>query len=142
MLRRVLVLAVMMASLAVAAPSLNAETGVGIQFGEPGNVGLSLRFDNIAIGAAWGFGDNGYLHVTADYWLMKNDLAKNLDWFLGLGADVGIGDPFTLAARVPIGLQWMPAKDWEIFGQVAPGLQIINEVDFYFGGAIGVRYIF
>jgi hypothetical protein len=142
MLKRVLLMMAVVAACVASAPTANAETGVGIQFGEPGNVGLSLRFDNIAIGAAWGFGDNGYLHVTADYWLMKNDLAKNLDWFLGLGADLGIGDPFTVAARVPIGLQWMPAKDWEIFGQVAPGLKVIDEVDFYFGGAIGVRYCF
>ena len=53
-----------------------AETGIGVQFGEPGNVGLSLRFDNIAIGAGWKLGDNGYLAVDADYWLMKNNLAK------------------------------------------------------------------
>ena len=142
MLKRLCLLVAIVGSMALSAPSLKADNGIGIQFGEPGNVGLSLRFDNIALGAAWGFGGDGYLHVTADYWLMKNDLAKNLDWFLGLGADVGIGDPFTLAARVPIGLQWMPAKDWEIFGQVAPGLRVIDEVDFYFGGAVGVRYIF
>jgi len=142
MLRRLLLLTVVTTTLALMATTAKAETGIGIQFGEPGNVGLSLRFDNIAIGAAWGFGDNGYLHVTADYWLLKNNIATKLDWFLGLGADLGIGDPFTVAARVPIGLQWMPAKDWEIFGQVAPGLKLINEVDFYFGGAVGVRYCF
>lgn len=120
----------------------SAETGVGIQFGEPGNVGLSLRFDNIAIGAGWKIGDNGYLAVDADYWLLKNNLANKLDWFLGVGVGARLGDPFRLAVRVPIGLQFMAAKEWEIFGQLAPALQLINEVDFEFGGAIGVRYCF
>jgi len=119
-----------------------AETGVGLQFGEPGNVGLSLRFDNIAIGAGWKVGDNGYLAIDADYWLLKNNLANKLDWFLGVGIGARLGDPFRMAVRVPIGLQFMAAKEWEIFGQLAPALQLINEVDFEFGGAIGVRYCF
>lgn len=118
-----------------------SETGIGIQFGDPGNVGLSLRFDNLAIGAAWGFGNGGYLHTTIDYWMLKNNLSTNLDWFLGPGVDVGIGEPFTLAARVPIGLQWMPTKKIEVFGMVAPGLQIIDETKFYFAGTVGIRFI-
>lgn len=142
MIKRLLMITAVVAACAASAPTANAETGVGIQFGEPGNVGLSLRFDNFAIGAAWGLGDNGYLHVTADNWLIKDDLARKLDWFLGLGVDVGIGDPFRLAFRVPIGLQWMPEKEWEIFGQFAPGVWLIDDVDLYLGGAIGVRYCF
>lgn len=125
-----------------AATPASADTGVGIQFGEPGNVGLSLRFDNIAIGAGWKLGDNGYLRIDADYWLLKNNLANKLDWFLGVGVGAGIGDPFRLAVRVPIGLQFMATKELEIFGQLAPALQLINEVDFEFGGAIGIRYCF
>ena len=120
----------------------SAETGVGIQFGEPGNVGLSLRFDNIAIGAGWKLGDNGYLAVDADYWIGDNKLANKLDWFWGLGVGARFGTPFDLSVRVPIGLQFMPAKEWEIFGQLAPALQVIDEIDFEFGGAIGVRYCF
>ena len=118
-----------------------AETGIGIQFGHPGNAGLSLRFDNLAIGAAWGFGEGGYLHATIDYWMLKKNLSTNLDWFLGPGVDFGVGDPFTLAVRVPIGLQWMATKDIEVFGDVAPGLKLIDKTDFYFAGAIGIRFI-
>lgn len=118
-----------------------ADTGIGIQFGHPGNVGLSLRFDNLAIGAAWGFGGNGYIHASIDYWMLKNNLATNLDWFLGPGVDVGIGEPFTLAVRVPIGLQWMATEKIEVFGLVAPGLKLIDKTDFYFAGTVGVRFI-
>lgn len=142
MLKRLCLLVAIVGSMAMSAPSLKADNGIGIQFGEPGNVGLSLRFDVFAIGASWDLGDDGYLHLTFDNWLLKNDVAKKLDWYLGVGVDAGIGDPFNLALRVPIGLQWMPDKKWEIFGQVAPGFQIIDKSGFYFGGAVGVRYIF
>ncbi len=118
-----------------------ADTGIGIQFGHPGTVGLSLRFDNIPIGAAWRFGNSGYLHTTVDVWLLKENLAEHLDWYLGPGVDLGIGDPFLFAARVPVGLQWFPAERIEVFGQLAPGLQIINKSAFYFAGAIGIRFI-
>jgi hypothetical protein len=142
MFKRWCLLASIIGVMVVSAPYLKADNGIGIQFGEPGNVGLSLRFDKLAIGASWDFGNDGYFHVTADQWLIKDDVAKKLDWFLGVGVDLGIGEPFTLAARLPIGLQWMPAKQWEIFGQVAPGLQLVDKTDFYIGGAVGVRYIF
>lgn len=124
------------------AGNADGSTAAGIQFGYPGNVGLSLRFDRIAIGAAWHLGDNGYLHVTADYWLLKNKIAKNLDWYLGPGVNLGIGDPFALGVRLPIGLQWIPVEHLEIFGEVAPCLWVIDAVDLDFNGAVGIRYIF
>jgi hypothetical protein len=140
-MKRILLVITAAVAIALAPATASAETGIGIQFGEPGNVGLSLRFDRIAIGASWGFGDNGYLYVDADYWLLKNNIAKQLDWYLGLGAGIGLGDPFRLAARVPVGLQWMPAKNIEIFGQIVPGLKIIDKTGFYLGAAVGVRVI-
>ncbi len=119
-----------------------ADTGIGVQFGEPGSVALSMRFTNLAIGAGWHLGDDGYLVADVDYWLLEKKLANKLDWFLGPGVGLRIGDPFRLDVRLPIGLQWMPTKDIEIFGQVAPALQIINETAFKFGGAVGIRYVF
>ncbi|MBK7032291.1 MAG: hypothetical protein IPI24_08795 [Ignavibacteria bacterium] len=126
----------------VMAGNNDGSTAAGIQFGYPGNVGLSLRFDRIAIGAAWHVGDNGYVHVTADYWLLKSSLAKNLDWYLGPGVNLGLGNPFALGVRLPVGLQWIPAEHLEIFGEVAPCLWLIDAVDLNINGAVGIRYIF
>lgn len=119
-----------------------SDSGVGMQFGEPGTVGLSLRFSNTAIGAAWNFSDNGYLHVNIDQWAIREELAKPIDWFVGYGVDAGIGDDFRIAARIPVGLIWEPNKDFEVFAQVAPGLKVLPAVDFYFGAAVGARYRF
>lgn len=100
-------------------------TAIGVQFGYPGNAGLSLRFDNLAVGAAWSFGDEGYLHATVDYWLLHNKIERNLNWYLGPGVNLGVGDPFMVGVRLPVGLQWLPAKNIEIFGEFAPCLWLV-----------------
>ena len=141
MIKGLLVLGTAMCLFFASAQTSSADTGIGIQFGEPGNVGLSLRFSSLAIGVGWSFSGDGFLAADIDMWLNKSNLSENLDWFYGLGIGLRLGDPFELGARVPIGLQWMAAKNIEVFGQIAPELQIINELKFKFGGAIGVRLI-
>ncbi len=141
MKKGLLVFGTAMCLLFASAQTSSAETGIGLQFGEPTNVGLSVRLDNIALGIGWSFSGDGFLAIDADYWLMKNNLSQNLDWFAGLGVGVRLGSPLDLGARVPIGLQWMAAKNIEVFGQIVPELQIIDELKFKFGGAIGVRVI-
>jgi|GEM_PF-557284 len=137
----VLVVMISLVSMQKASAVNESNTGIGVQFGYPGNVGLSLRFDNVAIGAAWSLRDNGYLHATVDYWLIKNNITTNLDWYLGPGINIGVGDPFILGVRLPVGLQWMLAERLEIFGEVAPCLWLINTVSFNWNGAVGIRYI-
>lgn len=130
-------------ALFIALPSeTSADSGIGMQFGEPGTVGLSLRFNHTAIGAAWNTSDKGYLYVNIDQWALRDDLARPVDWFVGYGVDVGIGNEWRVAARIPIGLIYEPSKDFEIFGQVAPGLKVLPDVNFYFGAALGARYRF
>lgn len=115
-------------------------TAIGVLFGHPGNVGLSVRLNAINVGVA--LQSNGsYIRTTLDHWTVCSKLGSDLNWFLGPGIDLGIGDPFLVAVRLPIGLQWMPAKQLEVFGQFAPGLQLINSVDFYWAGTVGVRYV-
>ncbi|MFN4985342.1 MAG: hypothetical protein ACK5BQ_01060 [Ignavibacteria bacterium] len=119
-----------------------ADSGVGMQVGEPGTVGVSLRFSNTAIGAAWNFYDNGYLHVNIDQWAMREELVNPVDWFVGYGVDVGIGNDWRVAARIPVGMIYEPSNKFEIFAQIAPGLKVLPNVDFYLGAAIGARYRF
>ena len=127
---------------AVAAPA-RSETAIGASFGYPGNVGLSLRFDNMPINAAW---SSDFLHGPVDLWLKKTPLENaQWAWYYGAGADIGLplddNEDFFLAARVPIGLQWMVEPKIELFGEVAPGLQILDDVDFYIASNIGIRFV-
>lgn len=121
----------------------HAETAIGVVFGYPGNAGLSLRFDNVPVSAAW---SSDFLHGTIDKWLKKAPLDNpQLSWYYGIGADAGIPfddtEDFFLAARVPIGLQYMFSPKFEGFAEAAPGFQFLDETDFYIAGAAGVRFV-
>ena len=121
-----------------------ADTAVGLQFGYPGNVGLSARFDKLALSAAW---SSDYLHATGDVWLkrtpMKEDDRGRLAWYYGVGGDVGLpfdsDHDFFLAGRVPVGLQFMLTPKFETFGELAPGLQVLHDLDFYLAACVGIR---
>jgi hypothetical protein len=132
------VVSLSLASIGVA----HAETAIGAQFGYPGNIGLSLRFDRTPIGVAW---SSDFLHGTADRWLKKQKAGDKLDWYYGLGVDAGIplddNEDFFLAGRVPVGLQLMVSPKIETFAELAPGLQVLNDVDFYWAGCVGVRFL-
>ena len=129
--------------LAIGAAPARSETAVGAVFGYPGNVGLSLRFDNMPINAAW---SEDFFHATVDLWMKKTPLQNaQWSWYVGPGADLGFplddADEFFLAARVPFGLQWMATPKLEVFGEIAPGLQILDETDFYWASSVGVRFV-
>lgn len=122
-----------------------AETAIGAVFGYPGNVGLSLRFDRTPIGVAW---SSDFVHGTADMWLKKTAMKDGngqLSWYYGPGVDAGIplddAEEFFLAGRFPFGLQFMATPKWELFGELAPGIQILHDVDFYWAGSAGIRMV-
>lgn len=127
-------------AIAVMAVSASARTALGVMIGEP--TGLSLRMDRFPIlGVAWSFRSD-YMHVHCDYWLINKTLNAPLRWYLGLGAAVGVRTEVGLAARVPLGLQIVPHRHIEIFGELVPGVAVLPGTDVYIAGALGVRYIF
>jgi hypothetical protein len=122
-----------------------AETAMGAVFGYPGNVGLSLRFDHTPLNVAW---SDNFIHGTLDMWLKKTPMKDGngkMSWYYGVGADAGIplndNHDFFLAGRVPFGLQYMTSPKLELFGELAPGIQVLNEVDFYWAGSVGIRFV-
>ena len=149
----VLAALVLTATAANTASAQEADTGsgadgaaVGVEFGYPGNIGLSLRFGHVPINLAW---SSDYLHGTLDYWILHESLAPDagagLNLYIGPGLDAGIpldnADAFALAIRVPIGLQLMVTDRVETFAELAPGVQVVDEVDFYWAGNLGIRIV-
>ena len=144
---RKVVLSIAALCLTLAAPiSARAETAIGAVFGYPGNVGLSMRFDRTPVDVAW---SDDFLHGTIDRWMIKKPLqagdVDRLDWYFGPGLDLGIplddNEEFFLAVRAPIGLQLMVTPKIETFGQLAPGLQLLDDVDFYWAASVGIRFV-
>jgi len=122
-----------------------AETALGAVFGYPGNAGLSARFNDKPIALAW---SSDFIHGTADLWMIKKPLEigeGRLSWYFGPGGDIGVPlddkEDFFLAARAPLGVQFMLSPKVETFGEFAPGVQLVDETDFYWAASVGVRFV-
>ena len=68
-----------------------------------------------------------------------------LNWYFGPGIDAGIplddNEDYFLAVRAPLGLQFMLTPKIETFGELAPGLQLLDDVDFYWASNVGIRFV-
>jgi len=141
-MKRLAVVLGVVALMAVSSGAAHAETAIGAVFGYPGNVGLSLRFDRTPIGVAW---SEDFVHGTIDRWMIKRNMSEKLDWYFGPGADLGLplddNEEFFLALRAPIGLQFMATPKIELFGEAAPGFQILDDTDFYWATSVGIRFV-
>lgn len=145
--------------------------GAGFSIGEPtGIVGkLFIGQENaidagISLYRAYGYcQDNGRnkfdrcsggssLGLNVDYLWQYNLLAGafRLDWHIGAGGRVWIwssdrnsGD-FALAARMPVGLDFMPPKPdiLEVFLELTPTFYVAPGTALDVEGAIGVRFYF
>ena len=136
-------------------PFASADVGVGIILGDP--TGISALFnERVALGVAWDV--ERHFHAHADVWLLNEVLEPPVEWFLGVGGKMKVfttdtkGPPwaedeepdteFGIGARVPVGLQWYPIPELEVFGEIAPGLQVLPATRFDVDAGIGVRYHF
>ena len=127
------------------AQSRYSNTELGVILGEPTGISFKTwQSDRTAIDAAlaWSFGDNGSVHLHADYlrhnWL---DVDRgSLAFYYGLGGRVKFADDSRLGARIPVGLQYLfPDTRLSMFFEVAPTLDLIPETSFGVNGGIGVR---
>jgi len=129
------------------AQSRYSNTELGVILGEPTGISFKTwQSDRTAIDAAlaWSFGDNGSVHLHADYlrhnWL---DVDRgSLAFYYGLGGRVKFADDSRLGARIPVGLQYLfPDTRLSMFFEVAPILDLIPETSFGVNGGIGVRIL-
>jgi len=127
------------------AQSRYSNTELGVILGEPTGISFKTwQSDRTAIDAAvaWSFGDNGSVHLHADYlrhnWL---DVDRgSLAFYYGLGGRVKFADDSRVGARIPVGLQYLfPDTRLSMFFEVAPTLDLIPETSFGVNGGIGVR---
>src|SRR6056297_121273 len=127
------------------AQSRYSNTELGVILGEPTGISFKTwQSDRTAIDAAlaWSFGDNGSVHLHADYlrhnWL---DVDRgSLAFYYGLGGRVKFADDSRVGARIPVGLQYLfPDTRLSMFFEVTPTLDLIPETSFGVNGGIGVR---
>ncbi len=115
--------------------------GIGIQGGTDvaagGKTGIDITFKLDSVPFVFAVGIPSFsplaVGVTADYWILNNNLVGPLNWYIGAGLfaqlytddDEHFDAGFFGGVRVPVGLNLFFADDrFEVYLQVAPGLGI------------------
>jgi hypothetical protein len=121
-------------------PKVDAEIAAGIILGIPS--GISLRINQVPVLAfGWNL-DDQEMHVQGDYIFINNVLQDPLRWYLGAGLFLGVHNDVSFGVRIPIGLLIQFHPNFEVFGELAPGITLLEATGPAIGGGIGLRYIF
>jgi len=119
-----------------------ADIGIGGVAGYSQPTGVTFKMDNFpVVSLGWSLNGN-WVSGTVDYWFINNKIQRNFLWYLGAGVKASVGDSFGLAFRVPVGIQWYFMPAFELFGELAPGLDILPGIGFDLSAGIGLRYHF
>ncbi|MBN1523882.1 MAG: DUF3996 domain-containing protein [Spirochaetales bacterium] len=147
-MKRILLLAAILVFICLGTAS--ADMGIGAILGEP--TGLSFRIGQFPVlGAAWSFRD--YIHLHADFWILDFTVYAPVDLYVGVGGKVKIfvseskttenqGSSFSVGVRVPVGIQYFPIPEIELFLEITPGISLFPVTSFDADAGIGIRYIF
>jgi hypothetical protein len=130
--------------------------GAGIMLGEPTGLSFQSRHDRFMydFGFSWDFDDE--FTMIADYKVRSSDFisrligrpAPNAAAYVGIGAFLDYEkhrrhDDWEAGVRIPVGLEYMFAEaPIGVFLELAPTVQLIEEVDLGMMGALGGRYYF
>lgn len=116
-------------------------TGIGIQGGTDvaagGKTGIDITFKLNSVPLIFTVGIPSFsplaVGVTADYWVLNDNLVGPLNWYIGAGlfaqiytdSDEHMDAGFFGGVRVPVGLNMFFADNmFEVYVQLAPGLGI------------------
>jgi hypothetical protein len=140
---------------AAVTPGHAADKHVGLGFivGEPTGVDAKFWLANshaLEFGLAWSLDNNEHLHLQGDYLFHKWDVfdltnGDQLPLFFGIGARLVLIDHAddVFGVRFPVGLAYIFANyPFDIFGEIVPILDLVDETDFDLEGAIGARFWF
>lgn len=152
---KVVVLAVVFAcASAVHAESREIDSGdweVGILLGEP--TGFSAKFwttwnTAIDFGLAWSFGEDGNVHIHADYIFHNFDFFDvdegDLPVYFGIGGRVRLEDEDSrIGLRLLVGMEYvLEDHPFTFFLEFAPIVDFAPETESDVNGGLGMRYIF
>ena len=150
-MRTLLSSALLLSILLLSAPDAQAQRGtfgIGGQVGDP--TGLALKFTSGArafdLAAGWDL-DN-YLYVQGHLLLRERRLpgsTSDFRYFYGPGLFLSVRDTNREDDDVNFGISFNAGLSYyfdafEIFGQLTPRLQLVDDTDFDLGGGFGIRF--
>lgn len=124
------------------------EIGIGFQAGQPSGLSMKIYQQRTSwdILAAWDLDDFFFLniHGVRDKHLNEQN---TIHLFYGPGGFIGIRDRSDREDDIALGISGTLGIDFiidkvELFGQITPRLELIEETDFDIGGGIGLRVYF
>jgi hypothetical protein len=131
----------------LASAEVESKIGVGVVLGYP--TGFTVKPDDqLSIHLGYAFSPNGSIvRSNIDRWLVVESLSLDSNWYIGAGIGAGVFlAPTSIALdasiRVPVGIQYFPANQLELFAEIAPTLSIFPQTGFGFYPALGMRYYF
>ncbi len=148
-MKRLLGLTALLAALCYGAGGL----GLGVMAGDPNGLsakywtGERTAFDAAAAWSYWGRG-GAALHLHGDFLFHQFEWLKvpsgELPVYIGVGARLKlVPENMRLGVRVPLGVEYIFAEiPVGLFLEVAPGMDLIPETQFFPNGAVGARWYF
>jgi hypothetical protein len=125
--------------------------GLGIIIGEPtGICGKQWLSNKTAVdgAVAWGFADEGALHLHGDFLVHSFDLMRSekgsLPVYYGIGGRLRFEDDDSLVGvRVPVGLDYIfEGSRVDLFLELVPILDLAPGTELRVNAGLGVRYFF
>lgn len=146
----ILCLALLAAAPAAASSVDTGDHELGIVLGEPS--GLSYKYwttwnTAVDFGFAWSFGNDGHVHIHADYLLHNFDFfedgADNFPLYAGIGGRVRLEDDSRIGLRLVVGAEYiLEDTPLTFFFEIAPILDFAPETEASANGGLGLRYLF
>ncbi len=128
--------------LALAAPTASAQVGIGGLIGDP--TGLTVKLGGGRGGVAIDVGLTDDLFVQAHYIIREQRLrgaGGDVRFLFGPGGFIQNSDPDAfIGVSALLGLSFYVAPEFELFGQVTPGISLTPDVDSNVGAAAGLRF--
>ncbi len=134
MKRKVLVIALALALFASVdafayKAALGGEFGLDVAGGLPSSALLSFRLPRFppVIGLGLSIPEGGQASATLlfDWWLYQDNLVSFINYYVGPGVYLSIGDSVSAGLRVPVGLNAFPIPPLELFIEFAPAIGLL-----------------
>jgi hypothetical protein len=129
----------------------SGQMGLGVMLGNPTGLNGKYWLDNnraVDAGLAYSFGKNSDLSLHSDYLFHKDEAfylndTHPLDLYYGIGGRMEFADDIEIGVRVPVGLAHkVNGGAADVFGEVAPIVDLFTKTGLELHFAIGARYYF
>jgi hypothetical protein len=157
MIKRILLAAIIVGTLATSVAAQGNGFGLGLMIGEPTGIAFKQWLgQNTALdaGLAWSLDDDAKMHIHADYLIHRPGAIKgegfSIAAYYGIGGRIKLRNDNNknnhddwIGVRIPFGLNYqMKSAPIDFFFEIVPIMDLAPDTDFDLNAALGVRYFF